>query len=111
MAKTAQQLQKAIMRRVYYAFALKLVSHPLVAHGVLLVASVFFLTYFVSFPNIFANMLEVKVGELHTYFIESMLHTEIWTVVLLGFAFVNVLILSLRRREPMIGRGRNFEYA
>ena len=109
MAKTAQQLQKEIMRRVYYAYALRLILRPVVAHGTLVAASIFFLTYFVSFPNIFANMLEVKVGELHTYFIDSMLHTEIWTVVLFGFAVVNILVLFLRKREPI--RGQHFEYA
>lgn len=89
------------MRRIYYAFLIRTALHPALAHGALAAVSIFFLTYFVSFPNIVANMLEVKVGDVHRYVLEAFMYTESWTVVLLGFAFMNVIVLLLRTREPI----------
>lgn len=100
MATTAERIRRQIMRRVYYAFLIRTVLHPAVVHGALVVASVLVLTYFVSFPNVIANLLQVKVGEVHRYLLEALMYTESWTVVLLGFALMNVAVLIVRTREP-----------
>jgi hypothetical protein len=103
MAAKISSLKRSIMWRVYYAYALRIGTHPLVTHSVLIVGAVFALTYFVSFPHIVENVMQVKVGEVGAYFVGALLHTELWTVVLLALTLAASvsLILRLRRMEPV----------
>lgn len=77
-------LHKQIMRRVYYAYAIRIALHPAVTHGALVLFCALLLTHFVSFPNVIANMLNKKVSEVHLFLFESAQSTEIWTMLLLG---------------------------
>lgn len=90
---TNNTLHNTIMRRVYYAYAIRLTLHPVMIHSAVFAACIAMLTHFVSFPNVIANLLEVKLGEVHTYLFRSALSTEIWTLLL--FTVATLVLVSL----------------
>lgn len=104
--KEQSTIQKNIMRRVYYAYALRMLAHPITRHGALLLVCFALLTRFVSFPNVFHNMLERKLGEVHIFLFESVMSTEIWTLLL--FAAIMVALVSLTR-EMSFARAREMQ--
>lgn len=69
---------------MYYTYALRIALHPAVTHGMLVLVCALLLTHFVSFPNVVANMLNRKLGEVHLFFFESAQSTEGWTILLFG---------------------------
>lgn len=89
-------LKKQIMRRVYYAYTLRLALHPFTTHGVLLAGCFFLMTYFVSFTHVVNNLLNIKVGQLGQYVATALADTELWTLLLLGL--IVFIGLSLRYR-------------
>lgn len=91
-----KDLRAKIIRRTYYIYALRQLSHPVVSHGVVLVSSFFVLSQTVSIPNIWANMLEVKVGELADFFIGSLLNTQQLVLLILGVMAVTAFSLTWR---------------
>lgn len=82
------------MRRVYYAYSIKLATHPVILHGILMIAFLIALTYYVSIRDIINNVMNIEVGHLGTYAYNAVTNTEIWTLFLVG-AFIFSL-LSLR---------------
>ncbi len=94
------QLQKKIMRRVYYAFALRLGTHPLVLHGVLFVASVYGLSVMVNVASIIENIRNMQVGNLDTYIYNAFTHTDVITLFFVGLVFFSLLSLRWNLRIP-----------
>lgn len=84
------------MRRVYYAFFLRFLSHPIITHGAIAGVSFLALANVVSIPSIFSNMLEVRVGDVMHFFVSALLNTQSVTIVLL--AIISLTLLSLVRR-------------
>lgn len=80
-------LARKIMRRVYYAYTLRVVSLPGVLQGLAMFAILVALTQFVSIGNVIHNMYLVGVPSLVPYFMGAFTHTEAWTLLLLG-AFI-----------------------
>lgn len=76
------------MRRVYFAFALRLMKRPMVSHGLIFIVALIALTQAVSVPSVLANLMQVKVGETFSFFWNALMNTTSLTVVL-------VLILAL----------------
>ncbi len=77
-------LQKKIMRRVYYAYAIRLATTPGVAQGFLMLAVLIGLTRFVSLGNVVRNFMSIEVGHAGTFFYNAVTNTEAWTLLLLG---------------------------
>lgn len=94
------QLQKKIMRRVYYAFALRLGTHPLVVHGVLFVASVYGLSVMVHVASIIENLRNIQVGNLDTYIFNAFTHTDVLTLLFVGMVFFTLLSLRWNLSMP-----------
>ncbi len=87
-------LQQKIMRRIYYAYTLRLATTPGVVHGFLMLALLIGLTYFVSIGNVIQNLLNIQVGHMGAFFYNALTNTEAWTLLILGgFIFA---LLSLR---------------
>lgn len=78
------QLHNKIMRRIYYAYILRVSLQPAILHGFFMLAMLISLTYFVSIGNVLQNMSAIPLGKLGTYAMNSVLHTEIWTLFILG---------------------------
>ena len=89
-------LQKKIMRRVYYAYAIRLATTPGVAQGFLMLAVLIGLTRFVSLGNVVRNLMGVEVGHVGTFFYNAVTNTEAWTLLLLGVFIYAVLSLRFK---------------
>ncbi len=81
------------MRRVYYAFVLRQIKHPFVSHSVVLVLSFFMFTKVVSVPDVWRNMMEIKVGEVLGYLTRALIHTDSLTWFLL--ALMSITLISM----------------
>ncbi len=77
-------LHNKIMRRIYYAYALRVALQPAILHGFFMLAMLIALTYFVSLGNVIQNMLQVRVGGLGPYFYNAFTNTEAWTLLITG---------------------------
>lgn len=100
MVHKINKLQRQIMRRVYYAFALRLGTSPLMIHGLLLGASMYTLSMIISIPSILNNIKGVRVGDLDNYIFNTVLNTEFWTLALIGIIFFTVLSLNFSLKTP-----------
>ena len=87
-------LHNQIMRRIYYAFAIRVITMRGVLQGFLMLTVIIALTRFVSLGNVIHNMMGVQVGQLGMFFYNAVRTTEAWTLLLIGlFVFA---LLSLR---------------
>lgn len=95
------QLQKKIMRRVYYAFALRMGTQPVVLYTVMLIASMYGLSRVTHVASIINNIRTVQVGSLDNYIFNTFMHTEFWTLALVGLIFFSLISikLSLKPRQ------------
>ena len=90
------QLSKKIMRRVYYAFALRTVIHPVFVHALVLSVSGYLLAQVVSVPDVISNFMQVRVGDAFAFFYNALLNTQTATVVLLAVIVATVLSMLWR---------------
>lgn len=77
-------LHNKIMRRIYYTFALRIVLQPTLLLGFLMLGMMIVLTYFVSIGNVIHNLLSLDAGNISEFVLRAFLHTEIWTLIVLG---------------------------
>jgi hypothetical protein len=89
-------LQRKIMRGIYYAYMLRLISLPGVLQGFGMLAILIALTRFVSIGNVIQNFTNIQVGHIGEFAYNAVRTTELWTLLLIGlFVFFS---LSLRIR-------------
>ncbi len=87
-------LQRKIMRGIYYAYFVRLVSLPGVLHGFVMLGVLIMLTRFVSLGNVIYNFSHIEMSHVGTFVYNAVRHTEVWTLLLIGlFVFLS---LSLR---------------
>lgn len=87
-------LRRKIMRGIYYAYAIRLVSLPGVWQGFLMLGTMIALTRFVSIADVLRNLSNVELGRLGAYLYDAARSTETGTLLLVGlFIFC---LLSLR---------------
>ena len=87
-------LQRKIMRGIYYAYFLRLVSLPGVLQGFVMLGVLIALTHFVSIGNVIQNISGVEEGNIGRFMYNAVRTTEAWTLILIGlFVFLS---LSLR---------------
>lgn len=79
------------MRRVYYAFLLRRLKHPVVSHSVVLLLSIFMFTRVVSVPDVWRNMMEIKVGEFFSFIIRALINTDSLTWFLMALMLVTII--------------------
>jgi hypothetical protein len=88
-------LQRKIMRGIYYAYFLRLVSLPGVVQGFMMLGSLIVLTYFVSLGNVIHNFSQVQVSHIGTFFYNAVRNTEAWTLLLVGLFVFSLLSLRI----------------
>lgn len=88
------KLQRKIMRGIYFAYTLRLVSLPGVWQGFLMLGVLSALTHFVSLSAIIQNIQGIEKSRIGVYMFNAVSTTEIWTLLLIG-AFV-FLFLSFK---------------
>ncbi len=97
---TINQLQRRIMRRVYYAFGIRLATSPVVVHGVLLFAALYALKVLVSITSIINNLRQIQLGNLDNYIFHAFMHAQFWTLVVIGIMFFTMLSLNFSLKAP-----------
>ena len=90
MTKQINQLQKRIMRRVYYSFGIGIVTNRVFAHALLLAIGLYGVKVMVHVASFIGNLKTIKVGNLDNFMFNALTHTDIYTLV-----FVGVLIFTL----------------
>jgi uncharacterized BrkB/YihY/UPF0761 family membrane protein len=91
-------LQRKIMRGIYYAYALRLISLPGVLQGFVMLGALIVLTHFVSIGNVIQNLSHVEVGSIGTFAYNAVRTTEVWTLLLIGV----LVFLSLSLRFSLV---------
>ena len=87
------QLQKNIMRRVYYAFAIRLATHATTLHLLVLAAGVYALGYFVHVAAVMQNLSRVPMGEFGPHMLRVVMQADVITLVVLGVVVMTALSL------------------
>jgi hypothetical protein len=102
------------MRRVYYAFVLRTLWHPLSVHLAVISIGVFALSRAVSIPDVWANLMQVKVGEMMNFFVGAFLNTQfaviLWVAVIAA-ALISLTVGMLREQRLKHVLGREAEWA
>lgn len=96
-------IEKKIMRRVYYLFGIRIVTHPMVMQGLLLVVALTWLAQLVFFARIWQSFVATPVGELGAFFVKVVTHADGLTLlVTLATTIIMVaLVRSMIRFEPI----------
>lgn len=83
-------MQQAIMRRVYYSYALSIVSHTMFWRGMFLSVTGVFLADWLHVASIVHNFLSVPVGNAPQFvwnsFVNAVTHGELLTALTLVLA-------------------------
>ncbi len=84
------QLQENIMRRVYYAFMLRMALHPVVVNSLLFIGALFVFARMVHVARIIESLQTLPVANLPVYVMSALSHGEVLT--LLSMAVMAVAI-------------------
>lgn len=101
--KKLNKLQKKIMRRVYYAYAIRVATLPGVPQGFLMLASLIALTYFVSIGNVIQNAELIGVQGLGRFAYSAVTNTEAWTLLILGVLIFLAISFRFKIKTPDVG--------
>ena len=112
MNKTAtyntHKLQKAIMRRIWYTYALSLVLRQSMVWGLAFGASVIGFWKLVSITSIVQNFLNVPIGQAPTYVLQSMMQAEFFALIAFGIIVFTVLSVGFKITLPVLNRSHKF---
>lgn len=97
-------LQRKIMRGIYYAYFLRLVSLPGVLQGFLMLAILIALTRFISIGNVLHNLTKIDMSDFGVFAYNAVRTTEAWTLLLIGlFVFCALSVrFSLAPRRSSV---------
>lgn len=94
--KTAKQLKRSIMLRVYYIYGLRLVLSPFALHVAVLVAAVYGVGHFVHVAAVMQNLASIPMGEVAPWLMRAASNTEGITLLVLGAAILAALSLPIQ---------------
>jgi hypothetical protein len=101
MAKNISKLHKRVIRRVYYAYALRVMTLPGVPQGFLTLFALIGLTYFVSIGNVIQNMMTVaSVKGFEQFAYNAITNTEAWTLLIIGFMIFSLFSFRFTFKTP-----------
>ena len=89
-----KKLQRRIMRRVYTTFAIRIATHPLVTHAVVLGTSVVIFAKLVHVAAVYRNLTQVQVGEFGGYILRVFTHADVATLIAFGLIIFTILSLQ-----------------
>lgn len=101
-------LQKNIMKRVYYTYALRLGMHTVALHLYVLAILGYLLARFVHVAAVYKTVANIPVGDLLPGMVRLISHADWPTLVIVGLAIFTALSLRFRITLPRI---RVFETA
>lgn len=96
------KLQQNIMRRVYYIYGLRLVTHPISMYGLVLLALLVWLKELVFFARIWESFVRTPIGEVDAFMLKLISHADGLTlgisfaVVAFGFIWLRQVLSNIR---------------
>lgn len=102
----SQKLKSAIMRRVWYAYVLSVAIRPSTIWGLAFGASVIGFWKLVSVTSIIQNFLNVPIGQVPTYVLQSMMQAEFLALMAFGIIVFTVLSVGVKVTLPVFARER-----
>ena len=100
MAKTINQLQRKIMRRVYYVFGLRIATHTITIHMLIILFASYVLTRLVHVAAVLENVANTRVGDFAVHMLRIFQHADVATLLVLGIVLFAVLSLKISLRTP-----------
>lgn len=97
---TIESLQRKIMRRVYYAFGIRLATHPLTLHAVVLASAGYMLASLVFVQKVIENIATTEVADLGGKLVRILFHADLPSLIM--FAIVIATLLSLQQQLPVL---------
>ncbi|MDA8596987.1 hypothetical protein N9L26_01480 [Candidatus Pacebacteria bacterium] len=99
-----ERLQKNIMRRIYYAFAIRLATHPLTVHTILFMLAAYILASLVYVERVLQTIAQTQVGDLGTRLMQILVNADTASILALGVMIFAALSLPLRlpRRRRLL---------
>jgi hypothetical protein len=109
---SSNQLQKVVMRRVYYSYALSFFSQVVFWQGVFLGASAMLLGNWLHVASIINNFLAVPVGRVPSYVLEVILKVlaegQVLALAILILAGLTALSAGYHLVKPLSFRSNTF---
>ncbi len=105
------KLHKKIMRRVYYAFFLRMATHQIVLTGALLFASVYALSVFVHVASIFKNALSLPAERLPYYIGNAFIHTDSLTLFCVALVMCSVFVFLKVAKNSITESRRGYTFS
>ena len=102
MKKNTNSIQKTIMRRVYYAFTIRIATHQVTKHLVVLSLLGYVLTRLVHVAAIYKYVSSVQVGELGSVLMRIAAHADWPTLLVLGLVIFTALSLRFKLVMPSV---------
>jgi hypothetical protein len=103
-------IQKTIMRRVYYAYTIAVVSHSMFWQGAVLGALVALFGRLTHVASLVENILAVPIGGLPAYVggavSKAVMNGEVLTVLVTAFMFVLALSIAVRLLPQVVALRR-----
>lgn len=101
-------LKRAIMRRVYYVFALRVVTHPVTLHLIVLAVLGYALIRLVHVAVVTSSFMAVPVGQVGSFLVATLRHADWPTLLVLGLMSMTLLSFNIRLprlRQPTLRHG------
>jgi len=96
MKNKANKIKKNVMRRVYYAYTLRMVTHPIVLHVAVLMVAGYVLARMVHVAAVLKNTANVQLGDLGVYVLQTFMQADVASLFMFGIVVFAVLSLPLR---------------
>ncbi len=105
--RTNTKLQQKIMRRVYYTFGVRLATHSVTLHAVILLIAGYLLASLVHVEMVLRNLATTEVADLGGKVTAILFNADAISLVVLGIAIFAALSLPLRLPHWQLTRLRN----
>ncbi|MDC1205514.1 hypothetical protein N8083_01560 [Candidatus Pacebacteria bacterium] len=106
MAKQINQLQRRIMRRVYYMFAKRIATHSITVQISLFSLALFVFAKMVHVRSVIDNMLATELGNLPYFITGAVSQGEALTFIAIGAMTFTLLSLPFQVRSQFLPRMR-----
>ena len=90
------------MRRIYYAFALKLATHPITMQSGLFVLALLVFAKLVHVSSVIENLLATNVANVPNFILGALMQGEVLTLIAVGVITFTMLSLPLQVRAILL---------
>jgi hypothetical protein len=103
MTAHINQLQKQIMRRIYYAFAKRMATHTITLQLALFGLALYVFAKMVFVQSVIDNMLATQLGQLPQFVIGAVFQSEALTLIAIGALMFTLLSLPRQVYSQFVG--------